>query len=141
LAPEQRPYAPQNVVRGTNRPYRWTNIFLSDPAQALPAWLELRLPAPVRFNQIQITFDTDANRRVSLPLFRYPECVKKYEIAIPQGSGWATIVQVEGNYFRRRVHTFDPVTSNRLRLNIHETNGSPQARIYEVRLYNQERNS
>jgi hypothetical protein len=141
LTPEQRPYAPQNVVRGTNRPDRWTNIFLSDPAQALPAWLELRLPAPVRFNQIQITFDTNANRRVSLPLFRYPECVKKYEIAIPQASGWATIVQADGNYFRRRVHTFDPVTSSRLRLNIQETNGSPQARIYEVRLYNQERNS
>jgi FAD dependent oxidoreductase len=141
LAPEQRPYVPQNVVRGTNRPDRWTNIFLSDPAQALPAWLELRLPTPVRFNQIQITFDTNANRRVSLPLFRYPECVKKYEIAIPQGSGWATIVQADGNYFRRRVHTFDPVTSSRLRLNIQETNGSPQARIYEVRLYNQEGNS
>jgi hypothetical protein len=141
LAPEQRPYAPQNVVRGTNRPDRWTNIFLSDPAQALPAWLELRLPAPVRFNQVQITFDTNANRRISLPLFRYPECVKKYEIAIPQGSGWTTIVQVDGNYFRRRVHTFDRVTSSRLRLNIQETNGSPQARIYEVRLYNQEGNS
>ncbi len=141
LAPEQRPYTPQNVVRGTNRPDRWTNIFLSDPAQALPAWLELQLPAPVRFNQIQITFDTNANRRVSLPLFRYPECVKKYEIAIPQGSGWATIAQADANYFRRRVHTFDPVTSSRLRLNIQETNGSPQARIYEVRLYSQERNS
>jgi hypothetical protein len=141
LTPEQRPSAPQKVVRGTNRPDRWTNIFMSDPGQALPAWLELRLPAPVRFNQIQITFDTNANRRVSLPLFRYPECVKKYEIAIPQGSGWATIVQADENYFRRRVHSFDPVTSSRLRLNIQETNGSPQARIYEVRLYNQERNS
>jgi hypothetical protein len=141
LAPEQRPYTPENVVRGTNRPDRWTNIFLSDPAQALPAWLELRLPAPVRFNQIQITFDTNTIRRVSLPLFRYPECVKKYEIAIPQGSGWATIVQTDGNYFRRRVHTFDPVTSSRVRLNIQETNGSPQARVYEVRLYNQEGNS
>jgi hypothetical protein len=138
LTPEQRPFAPQNVVRGTNRPDRWTNIFLSDPAQPLPAWLELRLPAPVRFNQVQITFDTNTIRRVSLPLFRYPECVKKYEVAVQQGSGWATIVQADNNYFRRRVHTFDPVTSSRLRLNIHETNGSTQARVYEVRLYNQE---
>jgi hypothetical protein len=141
LAPDQRPYGPQNVVRGTNRPDRWTNIFLSDPAQALPAWLELRLPAPMRFNQIQITFDTNTIRRVSLPLFRYPECVKKYEVAISQPSGWTTIAQADGNYFRRRVHTFDPVVSSRLRLNIQETNGSPQARIYEVRLYHQEKNS
>jgi hypothetical protein len=141
LSPEQQPYGPQNVVRGTHRPDRWTNIFLSDPARGLPAWLELRLPTPVRFNEIQLTFDTDANRRVGLPLFRYPECVKKYEIAIPQGDGWTTLVQADGNYFRRRVHTVDAVTTNRVRINIHETNGSPQARIYEVRLYHQEKSS
>jgi FAD dependent oxidoreductase len=141
LTPEQHPYGAQNVVRGTSRPDRWTNIFLSDPAESLPAWIELKLPSPARFNQIQVTFDTNANRRVSLPLFRHPECVKKYEIAIPQGNGWATIVQVDNNYFRRRVHMVDTVTANHLRINIQETNGSPQARIYEVRLYGQERNS
>ncbi|HTV56312.1 MAG TPA: FAD-dependent oxidoreductase [Terriglobia bacterium] len=138
LAPEQHPYSPQNVVRGTNRPDRWTNIFMSDPAQGLPAWIELRLPAAVTFNQIQITFDTNANRRITLPLFRYSECVKKYEIAVPQGIGWKTLVQIDGNYFRSRVHVVDPVAADRVRLNVHETNGSSQARIYEVRIYRQE---
>jgi hypothetical protein len=28
------------------------------------------------------------------------------------------------------------VTSDRLRINVLETNGSPEARIYEVRIYN-----
>lgn len=137
VQPEQHPYAAQNVVRGSSRPDRWTNIFLSDPTQKLPAWIELRFPNPVRMNQIQLIFDTDTNRRVSLPLFRYPECVKRYEIAIPQGIGWKTIVLEDGNYFRRRVHRIDPVTTDRLRINILETNGSPQARIYEVRVYNE----
>lgn len=137
VLPEQRPYGAQNIVCGTNRPDRWTNIFLSDPAQGLPAWVELRLPGPVRMKQIQITFDTDTNRRIPLPLFRYPECVKRYEIAIPQGDGWKTIVQEDDNYFRRRVHCIDAVTASRLRINILETNGSPQARIYEVRVYNE----
>lgn len=136
IAPEQRPYAAQNVVRGTNRPDRWTNIFLSDPAESLPAWLELRFPGPVRFNEVQITFDTDTNRRISLPLFRYPECVKHYEIAIAQSGGWKTVVTQDGNYFRRRVHRIDPVSTNRLRIQMLETNGSPQARVYEVRVYN-----
>jgi hypothetical protein len=139
VLPEQRPYGAQNVVCGTNRPDRWTNIFMSDPAHGLPAWVELRFPVPVRMNQIQITFDTDTNRRIPLPLFRYPECVKRYEIAIPQGGGWNTIVQENDNYFRRRVHRVDAVTASRLRINILETNGSPQARIYEVRVYNEER--
>ena len=141
VTPEQRPYSPQNVVRGTNRPDTWTNIYMSDAAQELPAWIELRLPAPVRMNQIQITFDTDTNRRIKLPLFRYPECVKHYEIAIPQGSGWKTLVAENDNYFRRRVHTFDPVTASRLRIHLLETNGAPQARVYEVRIYNEDANS
>jgi hypothetical protein len=141
VLPEQRPYGPQNVVRGTNRPDRWTNIFVSDPSQELPAWIELRFPRPVQMDEIQITFDTDANRRVSLPLFRYPECVKRYEIAVPEGTGWRTIVQEEDNYFRRRVHHVNRVSTNRVRINIMETNGSPQARIYEVRVYSNETQS
>jgi hypothetical protein len=127
------------VVQGTHRPDRWTNIFMSDPMQSLPAWIELKLPAAVTFNQIQITFDTNAIRRVTLPLFRHPECVKKYDIVVPQGSGWKTLVETGGNYFRRRVHSVDPVTATRVRINLHETNGSAQARVYEVRLYRQEK--
>jgi hypothetical protein len=141
VTPEQHPYTAQNVVRGASRPDKWTNIFLSDPSQGLPAWIELRFRTAVRMNQIEITFDTDTNRRVTLPLFRYPECVKRYEIAIPQAAGWKTIAQEDDNYFRHRIHRIDPVTTSRLRINILETNGSPQARIYQVRVYNEEVNA
>ncbi len=137
VSPEQRPYTAQNVVRGTNRPDRWTNIFVSDPAQSLPAWIELRFPSPVQCNQVQITFDTDTSRRIALPLFHYPECVKRYEVAIAQGGGWKTIAAEDNNYFRRRVHRFDSVTTNRLRIHVLETNGAAEARIFEVRVYNE----
>ncbi len=99
--------------------------------------MELQFPHPIQFNQVQITFDTNTNRRVRLPLFRYPECVKRYEITIPQGSGWKTIAEEKDNYARRRVHTVEAATSDRLRINVLETNGSPNARIYEVRVYNE----
>jgi hypothetical protein len=138
VLPEQRPYTAQNVVRGTNRPDLWPNIFVSDPSRGLPVWLELRLSKPVRFNQVQITFDTNANRRIPLPLFRYPECIKRYEIAVPDGSGWRTIAHEDQNYSRRRVHSLDATVSDRLRINVQETNGSPEARIYEVRIYNEQ---
>jgi hypothetical protein len=136
LSPDQRPYSAQNVVHGTNRPDLWSNIFVSDPSRGVPAWVELRLPQPMAFNQVQITFDTNCNRRVRLPLFRYPECAKKYEVAIATAAGWKTVAQNDDNYLRRRVHTFDPVHSDRLRITILETNGNPAARIYEVRIYN-----
>jgi hypothetical protein len=134
VLPEQHPYGPANVVRGTNRPDRWPNIYISD--HEIPAWVELRWPESVSFNQVQITFDTNCNRRVSLPLFRYPECVKKYELAVGTPAGWKTIADIDENYSRRRVHEFETVKSDRLRLQVHGTNGSPAARIYEVRVYN-----
>jgi hypothetical protein len=135
IHPEQHPYAAENVIRGTNRPDRWTNIFISDPGQALPAWLELSLAKREMLQLVQLTFDTNVNRRVRHPLYRYPECVKSYDVAVNNGGGWQTVAEVRDNYQRRRSHTFQPVATDRVRVTVHETNGSPSARIYEVRLY------
>jgi hypothetical protein len=90
---------------------------------------------PVRFNTVQITFDTDVNRRARLPLFRYPECVKRYDLAVWNLGTWKKVAEENDNYFRRRVHYFAPCESDRLRINVHETNGARSARIYEVRTY------
>ncbi|HVX65722.1 MAG TPA: FAD-dependent oxidoreductase, partial [Bryobacteraceae bacterium] len=76
LFPESQPYGAGNVNTGTNRPDRWPNIWLSDPNLPLPAWLELTWKTPQRLNLVQLTFDTDTNRRSTLPLFRYPDCVR-----------------------------------------------------------------
>lgn len=135
VSPEQQPYGPQNIVRGTNRPDKWTNIFVSDPRENLPAWVELRLPLTQRINRIQVTFDTNLVHWAKSPAYRYPECAKKYQIAVAHGSEWNTLVDEDGNYQRRRVHDFPTVTTNRIRIAVLETNGSPSARIYEIRAY------
>jgi hypothetical protein len=70
-------------------------------------------------------------------LFRVAEYVKRYEVPVATGAGWKTIVRQEGNYFRRRVHKFDRVHSDRVRINIHETNGAKSARVNEVRIYDE----
>ena len=137
LTPESAPYAAQNVVRGTNRPDQWTNLWQSAPEVGLPATLELQWARPVRFNCVQLTFDTNANRMVRLPLFRYPECVRDYVIEAWTGTGWLTLHAEEGNYVRRREHRFDAVTTERLRLTVLATNGVPNARVYEVRVYDE----
>ncbi|MGD0776476.1 MAG: FAD-dependent oxidoreductase [Candidatus Solibacter sp.] len=138
FTPQQRPYSPGNVVRGSSRPDLWTNFYMSDPAKSLPQWIEVRLPRPTRFNQVQITFDTDLNRQAYLPLFRYPECVKRYDIAIWTALGWKVVAGEEKNYYRRRVHSFAAMESDRVRINVYETNGAKVARIYEVRIYQED---
>ena len=137
VTPEQRPYQAMNVIQGANRPDRWTNLYVSDPAQGLPAWLELRLNGKRRFSCVQITFDTDMNRHTRLPLFRYPDCVKRYDVLVRQGLGWKRVAGEAGNYMRRRVLYFEPVVSDGVRIEVQETNGAPSARIYEVRIYDE----
>ncbi|MCC6586171.1 MAG: FAD-dependent oxidoreductase [Bryobacterales bacterium] len=132
ITPEQRPYGPENVVRGANRPDRWTNIFVSE---TLPAWLELRLPKPAEISAVQLTFDTDMNRHTRQPLYVYPDCVKKYQVLVGQGSRWKQVAGEAANYVRRRELRFAPVVTDRVRVQVDETNGSAAARIYEVRLY------
>ena len=128
---------PQNAVRGTNRPDRWTNLWSSDTDTPLPAWLQLKWPRTTQFNTVQISFDTNINRRIRHPLFRYPECVKDYRLEYASGGDWKVLLEEKGNYMRRRVHHFDVVTSDRLRLTVQATNGVPNARVYEVRVYNE----
>jgi len=52
---------------------------------------------------------------------------------------WQPVIRVTDNYQRRRAHTLDaPVTTDRLRIVVHATNGDPSAAIYEVRCYGPE---
>lgn len=132
ITPEQFPYSPANLNTGGNRPDRWPNLWVSSSA---PAWVELQLPSRAAIRQAEITFDTDINRHSRKALYRYPDCVKSYDLLAPAAGGWRVIARETANYFRRRVHRFDPVTTDRIRLEIHETNGAAAARIYEVRLY------
>ena len=139
VTPEQKPYGPANVNTGTHRADRWTNIWISEPTKPVKdQWLELKWDKPQTINTVQLTFDTDCNRRCILPLYKYADCVKRYALEAHTATGWTAVHEEDGNYFRRRVHQFEPVTTDRLRLRIMETNGAPTARVYEMRVYRED---
>jgi hypothetical protein len=139
ILPVQWPYSAVNVLSGVTRPERWTNIWISDPEQAFPQDLELRWQKPVTLNEIQITFDTNVNliNTKTPPLTRYPECVRDYGLALQDGDGWKSLITVQDNYQRRRVHRFAQVLAQAIRIRVQSTNGSLSARVYEVRVYNE----
>ncbi len=137
VEPKSRPYSPANVNQGTNRPDMWSNIWISSPDAGLPAWVQLRWSTPVAFDTVQLTFDTNQNTRVNLPLYRYPDCVKDYVLEAHVDGKWQELTRVEDNYMRRRVHRVGKVRSDRLRVRVLATNGAPSARVYEVRVYRQ----
>jgi len=80
-----------------------------------------------------LTFDT--NLDVIVPEGPVPECVRDYVVSASVDGDWVELQREIGNHHRRRRHTFAPVEADGLRIEVLATNGSPEARIYEVRAY------
>ena len=143
-------YGPQNSVPGIGTPEIVNgvsrseegkpNIWVSAPGEPLPQYVELDFGEAEEFNTVYLTFDTNLNK---LPHpGAAPECVSDYALYISDGGSWVNILTEKGNHQRRRKHTFNQVTAQKLRVEVQATNGADTARIYEVRVGNeQERNN
>jgi hypothetical protein len=130
-----------------DRAFPGTHRWMSDPAEGLPAWLELRWPAPATFDEVQLTFDTGQHRFLTLSQADgytrrmhwgepQPETVRDYALEIETVAGWSVVHREQGNYQRRRVHRLaSSVTTAAVRIKVEATNGLDHARILEVRVY------
>lgn len=126
---------PENVIDGVSRIVgRELHVWASDPRQALPQWLELDFGRTAEMNEVRLTFDTDLNTRFpTRPVV--PQCVKDYRVEIFNGQAWKPVATVKDNFLRHRIHRFAPQPVSKLRVIVEATNGSPCARIFEVRAY------
>ena len=124
-----------------------THRWMSEPADGFPASIQLDWTAPVLPGEIQLIFDTGLHRHLTLSHHDgytaqmhwgrpQPETVRDYTIEAFDGRGWNRLVEVSGNYQRRRVHRVaasSPIRS--LRIQVTATNGIQHARINEIRVY------
>ena len=135
-----------NVINGVHRGvYERKNRWASDPMQPMPQWLELHFREPKRIREVHLTFDTGLNRELTLSFSDWanrrmtwgpqPETVRDYELQVLYGDSAKTVVKVEGNYQRKRVHQFEPQLATGIRLIIQATNGDNSAKVFEVRVY------
>jgi hypothetical protein len=137
IEPPQQAYAPEQVLTGVTRPHAATNQWRSDPVAPLPQWLSLEWDQPQTIAQVQLTFAGHLLREYHAypPLYRDPQTVRDYAIEAWQDGAWRELVRVDGNVTTRVVHTFEPVSTSRLRLMVYATNGDPAAGVYEFRCY------
>ena len=136
-----------HVINGYVRdmPGQWANRW-GGTMHDSGAWLEVSWDSPQELSQIQLTFDTGFHRELTLSeqtarkkkmtLSAQPETVKDYTISFKNERGeFEPIVQVEGNYQRLRRHRIERVATSAIRIEVTATNGSAEARLYEVRCY------
>ena len=130
----------ENATNGYHRRFGRgpTNMWISrDP---LPQEILLNWPGPVNFDQVEITFDNLPPSREENPWESgervHPMLVKAYDLAAWQEEEWVTLVREENNIHRFNIHAFETMTTDRLRLRIHETHGEDdQARVYQVAVF------
>ncbi len=129
--PSSMAYTPLNVVSGQSRAETWTNLWASDPDESLPQWIEVELAEPARISQVQLTFDTNIDRLVGFG--PTPECVRDYDVELLVEGQWRTVAEERGNWLRMRRHSFEACEAAAIRVTCKATNGSNDARIFEMR--------
>ena len=142
----QRGFDAANVIDGITRrvdskSHQWRSISLHQN----DAWLQLDFGEMIECSHLHLTFDTNFSRPMTLTQQDWynermvpgsqPETVKDYRIDADSGGGWNAIVEVSGNFQRRRVHSFNNLRCKRIRVTVSSTNGVPESRIFEVRCY------
>ena len=128
---------PENVINGWSRivdaqNYEW----VSDPAQELPQWIELDFAAPAKIDTVSVVFNTDLSNPGTCWNVRRPEvpvCVKDYEVDVFDGNTWHKVAQVEGNFMRKGIHSFEAMDVQKIKVTVTATCGDKSARIQEIR--------
>lgn len=134
-----------NVINGIHRRYSadCTNMWISNPRNKLPQSITLDFNKKISISSVHITFDTslDRIREENINLKAFKETVRDYSIQYNDSGKWVTFINIEGNYYRKRVHSFKTINTNKIKIvikqNNFETDGitSNSARIYEIRVY------
>jgi hypothetical protein len=137
---------PEAVLDGWTRELAGeSHQWRSAPGAVLPQHLELAWPQPVDVREVHLTFDTGFVRPLAHTQYDYlaakmilgpqPETVRDYDLLALIGGVWREILQVRGNYQRKRVHAVHASGVEALRLVVLATNGASEARVFEVRVY------
>lgn len=137
--PAQPCYGPDNITSGVTRPYKYTNLWRSDPALPLPQWCQLAWKEKIDISAVELVFPGHLLREYHAyqPFYRDPQCPKDYKIQImDHNNAWQTVIEVKNNYHRHRKHTFSAkIKTEKIRVLVESTNGDPSAAIYEIRCY------
>ena len=129
---------PQAVVDGLKWPledqgHQWR----SDANQGLPQWLQVDFGKPVDLNTVYLTFDTNMYGRFPTSKAGGDVTAENYRLLYNDGGEWKEAFSEQGNWRRFRRHAFDRIKTDKIRLEITKARNGDQARVYEIRAYNE----
>ena len=137
VSPPQQPFRAEKVVSGVSRPYREPGCWRPDPNRPDTWWIETTWPQPVSIDTIEITHGGQLLREYHAypPGYRDSFVARSYRVEIKNGDDWIQIVEVDDNYKRHCVHTFQRRKTTAARILFLSSNGSTSPNIYSLRYY------
>lgn len=136
-----RDYPANKATRAPAETHHW-----EAPLDSGPAWLQLAWEKPRTLSQVVLKFDSGFQRELTLTasdsitraILRQPqpETVRDYSVSVQTPDGeWKRVAEITGNYQRLNRVSFAATPAKAVRIEVTKTNGSPEARIFEVRCY------
>ncbi len=143
---EQPGFEAGMVIRGPSRRLDGVqNAWRSAGLQSAGEWLQLALSGTARVSQVQLVFDSnfDIEKKMTMSSRRQKqqktgvpeELVRDFDVELLRNGETAARRSVRGNFLRLRRVEFEPVECDAVRITVHATNGTADARIFEVRVY------
>ena len=136
----------ENVINGISRTEGQSNVWESNGIRTDGEWLDLRLEQKSEVSEIRITFDPDLSEEICISVSKafmdkekpgVPEkLVKDYDIFFGDNGKEVYRMSVRDNH--QRLNIIRParaVRADEIKINIKSTNGFPNVRIFEVRVY------
>jgi hypothetical protein len=130
-------FGPENVANGFARPTSGPNAWVAQWSDPRPA-LTLTWNAPRTIRRIELRFDTDFDHPMESVLMGHPErampfCVRRYRLL--DGGGRILHECQENHHSRNVIALAEPVTTDRLVVELLETWGGPDVppALFEVR--------
>jgi hypothetical protein len=137
--PVQDVFEPGNVTNGYARPFGLPNAWVSDGINETE-WIEMGFSQPQSISSLILTFDSNLdceifniNRRMGTNIM--PAVVKDYRVLYQHQNQFKKLIEVRDNYQRVNRLQFKETKTDRIRIEFTATNGSPDVRLYEVRVY------
>jgi len=128
----------ENVINGVHRAKpEVVNAWMSGSNESLPQSITLTLKNPESVGEIHITADTDqayprSSTRAFVP-FDFTATHLTGECF--DGKDWVKVFEIKDNYRRKLIAKFDAVRAEKVRVTVHATTGSNQAKLNEIRIY------
>ncbi|NMC07459.1 MAG: FAD-dependent oxidoreductase, partial [Candidatus Lokiarchaeota archaeon] len=135
-----------NAINGYRRPgTHGSNLWMSDPAQGFPQWLELDLGEVHAITEIHLALDNGLDKAYPhayigdyqpWPSYgRPPRCPRDFDVMVIEGGKEKQVAAIRGNYQRNVVVKVGNISASKVKIVFHAGNGAKEIGVYEVRVY------